>query len=444
MTYRIYDSLGRLIILVEPNGNATHYNFDSRNNMVSQRDGEFNQTDYAYDLANRRVSTTYLGSIYDTDTQLDQTTCQYDALGRDIVCIDQEGQTIEKTFDLAGRMTSRSYYRSRNSLISQDTFIYDSSSRLISASKGAYDNTVDFAYDQRGLLTNETISFDGEVKTINHIYDTDGRRTQTRYPSHTYVDNEYNNRNQLSKVQARGYYSAPRKDLAVFTYDLGGREESRVYGNGLEENRSYNRDNTLSRIANSSYRLDYDYDLNKNVIAKRANTKFNDWRASFDKSNRLTNWSTSREEKSWNLSLVGNWRSVTTNGEFESRIYNSKHQLLSSSPDRAYIYDRRGNQVQGSNRAMYWDIDGHLNSAIILEDNQVKSRVLFSYDALGRRVGKASYDSDNTLIKKTFFINSGQRVLEEYTKRGSESYSSRFAIFLWQLCRRTSCNEFGG
>ena len=183
-----YDTLDRMMTSTNEIGATTQYFYDSRDNIIKRVDAEYNQTLYGYSLDNQLLTTTYAGSINEFDDGSDTVTCAYDAMNREISCIDQEGQEIKKTYDLAGRLINRRYFRSDGSFESADLLYYDASSRLISATKGRYGNTVSLTYDQRGLVVHERLRIINDYFDMVHEYDLDNRRVQTQYPSRTFCE----------------------------------------------------------------------------------------------------------------------------------------------------------------------------------------------------------------------------------------------------------------
>ena len=70
--------------------------------------------------------------------------------------------------------------------------------------------------------------------------------------------------------------NAAASSIATFTYDNGGRETSRLYGNGIETTRAYQADNTLTSIAAANVEtLSYTYDENKNPTRTRTLSALN-------------------------------------------------------------------------------------------------------------------------------------------------------------------------
>ena len=129
---------------------------------------------------------------------------------------------------------------------------------------------------------------------------------------------------------------------------------------------------------------------------------------SFDPEDRLKDWSTPGgilpSNRSWDLSLEGNWKTSQKDGIIENRTHNGVHEI--SDIDGVQIYhDDKGNLIQDKSGQQYnWDFDNQMSSANV-------NGVIFSYayDALGRRVYKEG--NGNTTV---FVNNSRNQVVSEY------------------------------
>ena len=58
----------------------------------------------------------------------------------------------------------------------QDDFTFDVASRILTAVKGRYNNTVAFSYDEGGRLATEALTIDGQPYTVTRRYDGTQRR----------------------------------------------------------------------------------------------------------------------------------------------------------------------------------------------------------------------------------------------------------------------------
>ena len=403
---------------------TTSTTFDDNNNELTTTDALNKVTAYEYDSRNLMVKTTYadhLASSSAGDTNYGITECSFDALRRKKVNTDQLGDTVTYLYDLASRMTDRQYRLAGSNLLeSTDTFTYDNASRVLSASKGRYNNIISYTYDGIGRQENETTTVGGNSYTTTCTYDADNRMINCNYPAGNNLSKTYTSRNQLATVAFNA------ATVASQTYDPGMRKASRAFGNGLVTTKTYNLDNTtagMSLAGKADLSFTYSYDVNKNVTSETSTgTAMDDYSftASFDDIDRVTQWnrqgnSPAYNSQSWNLDKIGNWNSVTTDGNAETRTHNAAHELtgISGAP-QDLEYDAKGNMTFNANgNVQVWDIDNHLKSV-----SNILPIATYTYDAMGRRLEKSVINQENTL-----FICHGQRVIEEYTATGSNPYS---------------------
>ena len=438
ITTYAYDERNRRVKTVDRIDAETTFTYDENNNLKTVKDALGKVTKYAYDKRNQKTSTTYPDHIVGSkagDIDYGITKQTYDPLRRQSVSTDQLGEKVVRQYDMASRMKKRLYKLKNNSLESTDTFTYDLASRPLTAKKGRYGNTVTYTYDGIGRQKTETLSLTGSAGslpaasfTTECFYDADNRVTSCQYPNGYILAKTYTDRNQLETV------SFNAGSIVDFTYDSGNRELKRTFANNFNSKRIYKLDNTLKEIQTkkNNYNrkvlsFNYTYDLNKNVESETVQGAVSDysWNAVFDEADRLETWNRTGNtgnihSQAWNLDLIGNWGSVTTDGVIENRDHNDVHELVSISGSAdslsALTYDSKGNlkTLPGdtgglSVSSLTWDLDNHLTS--FDKDGDITN---FTYDALGRRVSK-----DNTL-----FVSHGQRVIEEYTlDLTTENYS---------------------
>jgi YD repeat-containing protein len=99
--------------------------------------------------------------------------------------------------------------------------------------------------------------------------------------------------------------------------------------------------------------------------------------------------------QSWNLTPVGDWNSITTNGTAQTRTHGPTHELLTTGGQNLTT-DVKGNMtiIPASLREagatitmkLSYDFDNRMNAADI--DNHSTNDVTFEYDALGRRIAR--------------------------------------------------------
>ena len=420
-----YDRAGQQITATDAKNKVTHYAFDARGrrwketdrltyptewsydaagNLLSLKDAENQITAYSYNDAGQRVTEQYPDHV--AGATIGQAgygiiTIGYDALGRRISKQDQQGDVTSYNFDMSGRMLTRAYVgHASGPLAGQqdtDTFTYDRAGRMLSGTKGRYNNTVTFSYDDRGQQTQETLTTHGQTYTIGYQKNALGQTTQLLYPDGSLVDRAYTNRGQLQFVNYTPLAGAS-SSVATFTYDAGGRETQRNFGNGLTTTRGYFADNQIQTIATPTVEtLAYTYDANKNPTGETRNGIMAPYSSTtgptgYDDEDRLKNWSrTSGDSQSWNLSPVHDWNSTTINGAVQTRTHGPAHELLTmagaevTNNPKTLTHDPKGNMAtddRGCNMA--WDFDNKIQQFIANDVGGLRDAE-YEYDVMGRR-----------------------------------------------------------
>ena len=410
----IYDLRNRKISQTDRIGGTTTFAYDANNNLTSITDAQASVTSYIYDLRNLQTSTIYPPGSAGGSTTVSTV---YDALGRKTQVTDQLGDTVTYTYDMVSRMLNRDYSDNTS-----DTFTYDDASRLVSATKGRYSNTISYTYDQAGRRLSETQAHNGESFTISHTFDVANRVTSCTYPDGTVLNKTYTDRNLLEGLSYAGTAGGSPASVVDFSYDASMREASRKYGNAITATRTYNNDNTLLSLTTSNLSpvtFSYTYDANKNVTDETVGLGALGWTAAFDNEDRLSMWTrgsgytgtqganSPAMAMAWNLDLIGNWSSVTRNGLTDTRTHNGVHELTTVD-GAALAYDAKGNLTTNKyGSTLTWDIDNHLQS-ILYSGMDPADAPSYEYDALGRRLSKtvAGY--------KTLYVLCDQKVCAEY------------------------------
>ncbi len=444
-TSSAYDRAGNKITATDAKNNTTTYAFNARGRQTSQTDRLSGVTSFAYtatgqlasltDAENQVTSYTYDDSGNKlTETYPDHTggtpgqstygivTFTHDPADRTQRKQDQTGDTVTYNYDLAGRLTSRDYRTAANSpsgtIADSDTFTYDAAGRMLTAASGRYSNTVTYTYDDAGRKSTEALTIAGQTYTTTTTYNAAGQVTGYSYPDGTAVARSYTDRGQLATIAVDG------TTIDTRSYDDGGRMTSSVYNNGVTQSRVYNNDNTLASITHTGAAIgnySYGWDENKNktsetITGTMSGYGFSVGSSGYDNEDRLVNWQRDDTglDQSWNLSLVGDWNSITENLSTQSRTHGAAHELLTAA-SQSITHDVKGNMTtipavlrSGSNPlALTWDFDNRLIGADI--DNDSTDDVTYGYDALGRRVKR----DDGTTA--TIFVQNGQQTIADYT-----------------------------
>jgi len=419
-----YDAENNLTAQTDGLGQIARFTYDARNRKATERDRLNGITTWAFDGDSNTISKTDAqGSVtsylFDTRSLLTKETLPaqqagipnvrnygYDAGRRMVSRTDQTEALSTFVFDGANRLTARRYPDGLN-----DAMVYDTASRLTSATSARYNVTLTRSYDAGNRVVSEVQRVDGVNYTVGYGYDAANRKTSITYPDGSVSARTYTDRNQLKTGKLGSTL------LATRSYDSGMRLTSTTLGNGLVESRTYRADNLLASITTPGItQLTYTYDANKRVT-REANPLLpaEALTYGYDVEDRLTTFkrgptATPAQSQSWNLSLAGDWASTTRDGVQETRTHTSVHEIASltkaGSATVALNHDARGNLLLTQNgQALSWDIENRLASASAapgLAGGQYK------YDPLGRRLKKAVEGVS------AVFVHDGDQVIAEY------------------------------
>ena len=186
----VYDERNRRESCTDQINGTTAYTYDANNNIETITDALGKVTTYVNDVRNLQTQTTYADAGV--------TASSYDALRRKDITIDQLGDTVTYNYDLASRLLTRKYHTSGTTLESTDTFTYDAASRVLTANKGRYNNTVTMTYDEIGRKKTEAMTVGGSTYTLTHTYDADNRVTNCNYPAGNNVAKAWTDRKPIS------------------------------------------------------------------------------------------------------------------------------------------------------------------------------------------------------------------------------------------------------
>ncbi|MWL90506.1 LysM peptidoglycan-binding domain-containing protein [Cupriavidus sp. SW-Y-13] len=275
-----YDRLGRTVSTKDPLGGLRGSTYDAFDRVLTQTDALGNVTKYAYSDKNRTVTVTLPGNVVtvtsrnrhgqtvkltdargfetvykynpngtliQTDTNLTQTKQTYDRAGRLIKTIDVHGNTINYTYDAAGRVLTQQLDPTGVNLTT--TYTYDALGNRLTV-KDPRGTITSYQFDQKGQVLKQTVDASGlnlqttyaydaaghvlTVTTPNGVvtaysYDTAGRRVREQVdPAGLNLTTTYaydNNGNMVQSVDALGHVSR-------FVYDANNRLVFKVGANG--------------------------------------------------------------------------------------------------------------------------------------------------------------------------------------------------------------------
>ncbi|AJK45877.1 LysM peptidoglycan-binding domain-containing protein [Burkholderia plantarii] len=212
-----YDRDGRLVSVRDSAG-QTHTTYDAFGNVLTQTDRLGNTTRYSYDAANRQVHMMTLEGIVTTTT--------YDELGQVVALTDGRGDTVTSEYDLDGNLVRTT------SPTTTLTYRYDhAGQRLAEGGAAAGGATTQYTYDLAGRVLTRTqfVSSSEASLTTRYEYDAKGHLVQTTDPSGMVTRTRYDAIGQRVSVVVD---PDGRRLATSFTYDATGQVLTVMEGDG--------------------------------------------------------------------------------------------------------------------------------------------------------------------------------------------------------------------
>ncbi|MEI7986782.1 MAG: RHS repeat-associated core domain-containing protein, partial [Armatimonadota bacterium] len=260
-----YDNAGRRTSMVDGTGTSS-WTLNAASQVTQLATPQGTQT-YAYNDAGQRTSmtesglgaTTYSFDAYGRNTGLtnrfsETTGISYDSLGRGYKQVNANGTEEISTFDIDGRLTSRTIKNSSTqAVISTESYVYNAASQTTNKTKDGVTTT--YTYDLAGQLASESRS----GYSASYTFDANGNRL-TKTLNGTTENYTYDDGDKMLTAGSKSYeYDAAGRTTSVtngsnvtnLTYDYESRLSS-LSGPGISGSYSYNGlDARVSKIENS-------------------------------------------------------------------------------------------------------------------------------------------------------------------------------------------------
>jgi RHS repeat-associated protein len=371
VTENLFDKTGKITGVQDPLQHLTSLDLDKNGRVATRIDANGKQTTYQYDGLGRVTSQTDAGGGI--------TAFNYDKRGNLTSLTDPEGSTTTFTYDLAGRKTKETRP------LGQATDYTYYPNGLLKTVKDAKGQVTTYTYDAGGRLA-EVLYADGKKDTFG--YDAAGNLTA------------WGGADQVSGTMAYdplGHKTAETVDYGAFsknfayTYDARGNKATYTSPKGVLHKYTYSLGDRLTRIEIDGKIFEFAWDKTRLKQTKLPNGIVTDY--AYNQASWLTNIDAAKAgsaffTRAYGFDNVGNILSQTAEHGAHSYGYDDLYQLTSadhpagiSLPDEAFTYDQVGNRLTSADTQGTWSHN---------KNNELQSSVsaTFEYDANGNTVKK--------------------------------------------------------
>ncbi|MGH1543421.1 MAG: RHS repeat-associated core domain-containing protein, partial [Arenicella sp.] len=375
-TIKAKDDFGRVVRLVSADTGTQYYNYDLAGNVTQKRAANDELLERQYDAANR---------IVEQKSSDDTIRYQYD--------------------EASGRLATV------ENGTSQEFFLYDAESRLVSHRRVLDDNefVTEYRYNDLGQLAQKILP-DGQV--LNHHYYAEGA-----------------NQGALRAITRDDWFGLNQTELLTELDDNQWDGETQInFGNGLSTTRRYDDNGKLASIdTGSTLKLGYDYDNKGNIVG----LKTNDDQATYvyDDYNRLTGADFELGSYRYEYDKTGNRTQKTETGKrtqgqskTASLVYAGFGQgnRLESVDGQKVEYNAAGSPTSQPSKigVRSYDYNAEQRPTKLYVDGELRAE--YRYNGFGERVKKVVYSQGTTKGrgKVTYYLYDGHSLSAEVDGSG--------------------------
>lgn len=421
----IFDDVGNLTVLTDPELQDTAHSYDALNRLEETLDALGGYTDFTYDAHDNLTSVSapnvaVTGYSYDDLDNLteedspDRGTITYthDAAGNAVSMTDARGKVTEYTYDALNRLTVIELHNNDTITYQYDTGTY---------AKGRLNKITDpsgetsWTYNQFGQVTSKTQTIGAISLTTNYAYDTKGRLVTMTYPSGKDVDYTYDDH----LPDSVSWDSTTI--LSGASYDPFGPVKGWTWGNSTAHSRNFDTRGLLSsqNLVTDTRTLTYD----GNGLLITLDDARHDLGFDYNVLGEITDFtaagSSALTAQDYTYDENGNRESLVQNSTtYNYTITSNTNRLTNTTGPAAktLTYDASGNITADGSHSYSYDDRGRLvgvdSGAVVYEHNGQGQRVLkddgvnvtlFVYDEAGQLIGE--YDDTGAAILEHVWFN---------------------------------------
>ncbi len=278
VTKNVFDKLGRIVEVADPNGKSWTYEYDRFGRKTKENDPLGQATRLFYDAAGNVVTRIDGNGRYTNYT--------YDELNRLLEVYYQDGTGPWYQYD-EENMVQEGYYYGQGSYFVRDT-VYDALNRRtrVTSNFGAFSETLHYGYDENG--NRKTMTYpDGLAVTYGwdndsrlasmqisdqgwtFTYDDDHRPVALRHPNGLQMNYTYDPAGRLTAIATVDTSNWTVLEAHAYTYDNTSNVRAQELSNGTQRSYAYEEDYSLNATTYESGGTSYyAYDSNGNRLYK--------------------------------------------------------------------------------------------------------------------------------------------------------------------------------
>jgi RHS repeat-associated protein len=407
-----YDGAGHILTVADPLTHTTTTTYDPAGNRLTVTDANNHTTTYGYDAANELTSV--------QDPRLKVTSYTYDVVDNQVTRTDANMHTTTYAYDLAKRRISET-----RSLGRLWTYQYDPNGNLTTvidaignSTPQTGDGTTTRTYDNYNRVTG--ITYSDATPAVTYSYDLNGNRTQmTDGVTTTYT---YDELNRMTVVIRSPSF---RMD---YSYDGNGNVLSRIPSGGSAVLYTYDDDGRMATALSAGQATTYGHDAAANLTTTTlpSGNGYIESRT-YDRAGRLTEVKNQKvatvlSKSTYTLDPVGNRSTIVSTTGTTTLTYDADDRLTQacyttactgSDNFRRYTYDDVGNRLTevsaaGTTTSTYDALDQLVSSS------GVGGNVTYTFNLDGDQTAAGS---------QTFTYDLAQRLKTQITGSTTTTYS---------------------